>query len=54
MNMKIEDIICELGNGKNVVEVAAGRERFSKKIKEIISDVPVFSLVCKRYTIFHS
>lgn len=54
MNMKIEDIICELGNGKNVVEVAAGRERFSKRIKEIISDVPVFSLVLHRDYDFNS
>lgn len=44
MNMKIEDIICELGNGKQVVSVAGGKERFTKRIKEVIADVPVYSL----------
>lgn len=44
MNKNIEEIICELGSGKACVDFAGGRRSFTKKLKEIIADVPVYSL----------
>lgn len=44
MNKNIEEIICELGGDKDFVDIAAGRRRFTKKLKEVIADVPVYSL----------